>query len=308
MLLPSPSHGSSCPCSVEIIWGRPLLEPASMRPQVAYGAQFQTWHDRACSERGQRATVLPDRSFAASMASFRPSQEDALADVRTRNRADRRPRKRLQSLSGRRYFAFRTRFRLVACVYLTRKYRRPLPMGALPIRSSDVPLFSGVIGSRSSAGLVLPPPETPASLSPSLRGGASFFATHLRTSHRNLLSGGPKPDECQSPRIATASHSSAARELDRTAVEVPEFVAHLFEREPEGKQALRGVDRHTERQTLVAKRGDHPGASVDGGFGCLERRGFASGASASALPRRRSAAPSAVRKRSGPGRFILRYN
>jgi hypothetical protein len=30
-----------------------------------------------------------------------------------------------------------------------RKYRRPLPMDALPIRSSDVPLFSGVIGWRS---------------------------------------------------------------------------------------------------------------------------------------------------------------
>jgi biotin operon repressor len=49
-------------------------------------------------------------------------------------------------------------------------------------RSSDIPLFSGAIGSRSSAGLVLPPPETPASLSPSLRGGVHFFATHLRTS------------------------------------------------------------------------------------------------------------------------------
>jgi hypothetical protein len=119
MVLTLPSHGSSCLCSVEITWRRPLLEPANMRPQVACGSQFQTWHDRACSERGQRATVLADRGFADLIASFPPSQEDALADVRTRNRADRRPRKWLQSLSGRRYFAFRVRFRLVACVYLT---------------------------------------------------------------------------------------------------------------------------------------------------------------------------------------------
>jgi hypothetical protein len=54
-----------------------------------------------------------------------------------------------------------------------------------------------------------------------------------------------------------------------TAVEVAEFLAHLFEREPEGKKALRGVDWQTERQTLLAKRGDHPGAFVEGGFGCL---------------------------------------
>jgi hypothetical protein len=72
MVLPLPSHGSSCLCSVEITWGRPLLELASMRPQVAYGSQFQTWHDQACSERGQRATVLADRGFADSMASFPP--------------------------------------------------------------------------------------------------------------------------------------------------------------------------------------------------------------------------------------------
>jgi hypothetical protein len=69
-------------------------------------------------------------------------------------------------------------------------------------------------------------------------------------------------------------HSSPAGEFDRTAVEVAEFLAHLFEREPEGKKALRGVDWQTERQTLVAKRGDHPGAFIEGGFGCL---GFAGG-------------------------------
>ena len=128
----------------------------------------------------------------------------------------------------------------------------------------------------SSAGFLLPRPKRWPSLSPSLRGGVPFFATHLRTSPRNLPSGGPKPDESRLPRIATDSHSPA-RELNRTAVEVAEILAHLFEREPEGKKALRGVNRHTERQTLVAKRGDHPGAFVEGGFGCLERRGFAPG-------------------------------
>jgi hypothetical protein len=39
-------------------------------------------------------------------------------------------------------------------------------------------------------------------------------------------------------------------------------------------KALRGVDWQAERQTLVAKRGDHPGAFIEGGFGCL---GFAPG-------------------------------
>jgi hypothetical protein len=71
-----------------------------------------------------------------------------------------------------------------------------------------------------------------------------------------------------------ASHSPPERELDRTAVEVAEFVAHLFEREPDGKEALRGVDRRTERQTLVAKRGDHPRRIRRSDFGCL---GFAPG-------------------------------
>jgi hypothetical protein len=141
-------------------------------------------------------------------------------------------------------------------------------MGAPPIRSSDIPLFSGAIGSPSTAGFVLPARNGGLTEPlPSRRG--SFFATHLRTSHLNLPSGGAKPNECQQPRIATASHSSPAGELDRTAVEVAEFLAHLFEREPEGKKAPRGVDWQTERQTLVAKRGDHPGAFIEGGFGCL---------------------------------------
>src|SRR5580704_3056487 len=61
-------------------------------------------------------------------------------------------------------------------------------MGALPIRSSDIQLFIRAIGLRPPAGSLLPPPETPASLSPSLRGGVLFFATHLRTSHGNLAS------------------------------------------------------------------------------------------------------------------------
>ena len=38
-----------------------------------------------------------------------------------------------------------------------------------------------------------PPAQTPASLSPSLRGGVPFFAPHLRTSHGNLASGGRSP-------------------------------------------------------------------------------------------------------------------
>jgi hypothetical protein len=102
-------------------------------------------------------------------------------------------------------------------------------------------------------------------------------------------------------RIATASHSylSAARQLDRTAVEVAEFVAHLFEREPEGKQALRGVDRQTERQTLIAKRGDHPGAFVEGGLGCL---GFAPGAQCVCGYAQVIGRASARRKSSGPSR------
>jgi hypothetical protein len=133
---------------------------------------------------------------------------------------------------------------------LNRKYRAPSTNGRpvyplvrySALQRSDRLAFTGQLSP--------PPPKTLASLSPSLRGGVPLFATHLRTSHRNLPSGGPKPDESRSPRIATASHSSPARELDRTAVEFAEILAHLFEREPEGKKALRGVDRQTERQSL----------------------------------------------------------
>jgi hypothetical protein len=175
-----------------------------------------------------------------------------------------------------------------------RKYKHPLPTGTLPIRSSDVPLFSGVIGSRSPAGFVLPPPETPASLSPFLRGGVPFFATHLRASHRNVPSGGPKPDEYQSPGIATPSCSSPARELDRTAVEVAEFLAHLFKREPEGKKRSAASTgrlsvRSSSRSVAIIRAHPSTAASaVSRGEG-LRR---AAGASA----------PSAVRKRSGPSR------
>jgi hypothetical protein len=87
------------------------------------------------------------------------AQGDALADVGTRNRADQSPRKPLQSLLDRGHFPFRSRFRLVACVCLTVSIGRPLPMGAPPIRSSDIPLFSGAIGSLSTAGFVLPRPK-----------------------------------------------------------------------------------------------------------------------------------------------------
>ena len=48
-----------------------------------------------------------------------PKPRGCTADIRMRNRADRTPRKWLQSLSGRHYFAFRVRFRLVACACLT---------------------------------------------------------------------------------------------------------------------------------------------------------------------------------------------
>jgi hypothetical protein len=142
-------------------------------------------------------------------------------------------------------------------------------------RSSDIPLFSGAIGSPSTAGFVLPARNGGLTEPlPSRRG--SFFATHLRTSHLNLPSGGAKPNECQQPRIATASHSSPAGELDRTAVEVAEFLAHLFEREPEGKKAPRGVDWQTERQTLVATHSSKAASAVSG----------SRAVSASALPRR----------------------
>lgn len=48
-----------------------------------------------------------------------PKPRGCTADIEMRNRTDRTPRKWLQSLSGRHYFVFRVRFRLVACVCLT---------------------------------------------------------------------------------------------------------------------------------------------------------------------------------------------
>jgi hypothetical protein len=49
MLLPLPSHGSSRLCSVEPPGADCFLSRRACGPQVAYGSQFQTWHDRACS-------------------------------------------------------------------------------------------------------------------------------------------------------------------------------------------------------------------------------------------------------------------
>jgi hypothetical protein len=151
-----------------------------------------------------------------------------------------------------------------------RKYRAPATNGgpAYPLvrysalQRSDRLAFNGR--------LCPPPPETPASLSPSLRGGVPF----------SQLICGRRTGTC---RRATASHSSPAGELDCTPVEVAEFLAHLFEREPEDKKSLRGVDWQTERQTLVAKRGDHPAHSSKAASAASGSR---RAASASALPRR----------------------
>jgi hypothetical protein len=67
----------------------------------------------------------------------------------------------------------------------------------------------------------------------------------------------------------------SARGIPHAPIEVAEILAHLVEREPEGEKALRGVQRQTKRQALVASRSDRPGAVGEGGFGSLERRGLA---------------------------------
>src|ERR1700733_14610153 len=109
---------------------------------------------------------------------------------------------------------------------------RPLPMGALPIRSSDIRLLSGAIGSHSSAGFVLP--RQNAGLTeplPSRRG--SFFATHLRTCRRaarspmNVSRLGSRPHPTQHVR-ATAFRRTALSFIDHGGV--TEVVQCLSER------------------------------------------------------------------------------
>ena len=78
----------------------------------------------------QRATVRADWGFADSIASFSPSQEGALNEKSGGSKSSKMAPVSIWPT----VFEFRTRFRLVAFVYLTRKYRRPLPMGTLPIR------------------------------------------------------------------------------------------------------------------------------------------------------------------------------
>jgi hypothetical protein len=68
---------------------------------------------------------------------------------------------------------------------------------------------------------------------------------------------------------------SSARDIPHAPIEVAEILAHLVEREPEGEKALRGVQRQTKRQALVANGSDRPGAVGEDSFGSLERRGLA---------------------------------
>jgi hypothetical protein len=84
---------------------------------------------------------------------------------------------------------------------------------------------------------------------------------------------------------------SPARGIPHAPIEVAEILAHLVEREPEGEKALRGVQRQTKRQALVASGSDRSGAVCEGGFGSLERRGLAPSGS------RRAASASALRRR-----------
>lgn len=59
---------------------------------------------------------------------------------------------------------------------------RPHLLGALPVPLANIPLFSGTVSLSALAGF-LPPAQTPASLSPSLSGGAPF--TRLICKERN---------------------------------------------------------------------------------------------------------------------------
>jgi hypothetical protein len=66
---------------------------------------------------------------------------------------------------------------------------------------------------------------------------------------------------------------SCARGIPHAPIEVAEILAHLVKREPQGEKALRGVQRQTKRQALVANGGDRPGAVGEDSFSSLERRG-----------------------------------
>ncbi len=79
---------------------------------------------------GQRATVRAHRGFADLNRELPPSQERALNVKSGGSKSSKMAPVSIWPT----LFAFRVRFRLVAFVYLTRKYKRPLPMGTLPIR------------------------------------------------------------------------------------------------------------------------------------------------------------------------------